>query len=58
MMDLEKILDSMEPAEALAALKPILKKTLSHLDEEAVVDFVTGLMKQADGDKLSSMVNL
>jgi len=57
-MDLEQILDSMEPAEALAALKPLLKKILSHLDEESVVNFVTGLMEQADGDKLSSMVHL
>lgn len=57
-MDLEQILDSMEPAEALAALKPQLKKILSHLDEDATVEFVTGLMEQAEGDKLSSMVHL
>ncbi len=58
MKALQDILDAMEPGEALATLAPHLKKNLSHLDEEAVVDFVTGLMTQADGDKLSSMVNL
>lgn len=58
MMELAQILDSMEPAEALAALKPQLRKILSSLDEEAVVEFVTGLMGHEDGDKLSSMVHL
>lgn len=58
MMNLERILESMEPAEALAALKPQLKKILSDLDEDAMVEFVTGLMEQADGDKLTSMVHL
>lgn len=58
MMELEQILDSMEPAEALTALKPQLRKILSSLDEEAVVAFVTGLMEQEDGDKVSSMVHL
>jgi hypothetical protein len=57
-MELAQILDSMEPAEALAALKPQLRKILSSLDEETVVEFVTGLMEQKDGDKLSSMVHL
>ena len=58
MKELQHILDPMEPTEALAALSPHLKKILSQLDEEAMVQFVTGLMEEADADKLSSMVNL
>lgn len=57
-MELARILDSMEPAEALAALQPQLRKILSSLDQEAVVAFVTGLMARENGDKLSSMVHL
>ncbi|MBU0485331.1 MAG: hypothetical protein KKB30_12565 [Proteobacteria bacterium] len=58
MKDLENILDAMEPGEALAALTPQLRKKLSHLDEEARVGFVTGLIGEVGGDKVSSMVHL
>jgi hypothetical protein len=58
MKELQDILDSMEPSEALAALTPRLRKILSHLDEEARVGFVTGLIGEAGGDKVSSMVHL
>jgi hypothetical protein len=58
MKELEDILNSMEPGEALAALTPQLRKVLSHLDEEARVGFVTGLIDEAGGDKVSSMVHL
>jgi hypothetical protein len=58
MKELQQILDTMEPGEALAALTPQLKKILAHLDEATVVGFVTGLMNGPDGDKVSSMVNL
>jgi F0F1-type ATP synthase delta subunit len=58
MKELQEILNPLEPVEALAALKPQLKEILSHLDEEARVDFVTGLIDEAGGDKVSSMVHL
>jgi len=55
---LPEILERWEPAEVLAALTPALKKILAHLDEEARVKFVTGLIEEPGGDKLTSMVNL
>lgn len=58
MKELQNILDSLEPGEALAALAPRLREILAHLDEEARVGFVTGLIEEAGGDKVSSMVHL
>ena len=58
MKELHVILDAMEPAEVLAALTPQLRKILSHLDEDARVGFVTGLIDEEGGDKVSSMVHL
>jgi uncharacterized tellurite resistance protein B-like protein len=58
MKDLQQLLETMEPAEALAALTPQLKKILAHLDEDARVGFVTGLIEGPGGDKVASMVNL
>jgi uncharacterized tellurite resistance protein B-like protein len=58
MKKLQDILNSMEPAESLAVLAPELKKILSHLDEEARVEFVTGLIEKVGEDKVSSMVHL
>jgi hypothetical protein len=58
MKELQGILNAMEPAEALSALTPQLRKILSHLDEEARVGFVASLINETAGDKLSSMVHL
>jgi hypothetical protein len=58
MTELQKILDTMEPAEALTALTPHLKKIFSCLDQDALISFVTGLINGPGGDKISSMVNL
>lgn len=58
MKQLQDILEAMEPTEALAALTPQLRKILAHLDEEARVGFVTGLIEEEEGDKVSSMVHL
>jgi hypothetical protein len=58
MTELQKILETMEPAEALKALTPQLKKILSCLDQEALISFVTGLINGPGEDKVSSMVNL
>jgi hypothetical protein len=58
MREIEQIVDGLEPAEVLAALAPIIKKNLAHLDEEARTGFVTSILDESNGDKLSSMVNL
>lgn len=58
MKKLQQMLDTMEPAEALAKLLPMLKTLLSHLDEEARVQQVLQLLGGAGEDKIGSMVNL
>jgi uncharacterized tellurite resistance protein B-like protein len=58
MNELQEILDRLEPAAALSALAPALKNILTHLDEEARVKFITDMIDDPDGDKLSSMVHL
>jgi len=58
MKELQEILSMMEPAAALSALAPALKNILAHLDEEERVKFVTDMIDDPDGDKISSMVHL
>ena len=58
MEELQRILNNMEPGEALLAIGPVLKKVLTHLDEEVRVDFVTSLLDDPGADKVVSMVNL
>lgn len=58
MEELQQILDTLEPAEALAALTPQLRRILAHLAEEARVGFLTDLIDGPGGDKVASMVNL
>ena len=58
MKELKEILETMDPAEVLAALTPQLKKILSCLDQETKINFVSGLIDGSGGDKVSSMVNL
>ena len=58
MKELRRILDSMEPAEALAAMLPELKTILAHVDEEARHRFVAEMIGGPEGDKVSSMVDL
>jgi len=58
MQELQDILNRLEPGEALAALTPELKKILAHLDEEARVGFVIGMLGGAEGDKIGSLVDL
>ena len=58
MKEIEKILDRMEPGEALDQLAPALGKLLAHLDEEARVRYVARLVGENSEDKIASMVNL
>jgi hypothetical protein len=58
MKELQEILDTMDPVEALEVLAPQLKKIFSCIDRETMITFVSGLIDRQDGDKISSMVNL
>ncbi|NTV14550.1 MAG: hypothetical protein HGA96_11585 [Desulfobulbaceae bacterium] len=58
MKELQEMLNSLEPGVALAVLAPELKKILAHLDEEARVGFVVGMLGGAEGDKIGSLVDL
>jgi len=58
MKELQQILDTMEPTDALTRLLPLMKSLLAHLDEEARVQHVLQLLGGAGEDKVGSMVNL
>lgn len=58
MEELRQILNTMEPAEALAAMLPELKTILAQVDEEARHRFVADMLGGPEGDKVSSMVDL
>ena len=58
MKELQEILARLEPAAALSALAPALKNILAHLAEEERVRFISDMINDPDGDKLSSMVHL
>jgi hypothetical protein len=58
MKEIQRILEKMEPSEALVELTPAIKENLAHLDEEARIRFVVDLIGESGGDKISSMVNL
>ncbi|MFZ0942843.1 MAG: hypothetical protein WB930_03630 [Syntrophobacteraceae bacterium] len=56
--DVEKVIDRMEPGEAVAEMGEALKRLLPILDEADRTRFVLSLMGDSGGDKLSSMVHL
>jgi len=58
MKELQAILDTLEPTEALAALLPELKTILAQVDDEARHRFVAEMIGGPEGDKVSSMVDL
>ncbi len=58
MTEIEKLIDSMEPEDALAAMAAVANKLLSHASDEARLDFVVSLIGDTGVDKISSMVNL
>jgi hypothetical protein len=55
---LQHLLDSMDPEEALAALAAAAKKLLPLLGEEARLNFMLRLVGAAGGDKVGSLVHL
>lgn len=58
MKELQELLTRMEPVAALSALAPTLKKILTYLEEEDRVKFITDMIDDHNGDKLTSMVHL
>lgn len=58
MKALHEILQTLEPAAALTELTPIVKQILTHLEEEDRVKFVTDMIDESHGDKITSMVHL
>ncbi len=58
MRKIQEIAEGMEPAAALQELATAVKSILGHLGEEATVGFVTDLIDDSGGDKISSLVNL
>lgn len=55
---LQKIVDKLEPEEALKEMAAIIKKLFPLLEEQARLDFVVSLIGDADTDKVSSLVHL
>jgi hypothetical protein len=53
-----KVVESMEPSEALAEMARALKALFSGLDEEARVRFLMDLIGESQDDKVSSLVHL
>ncbi len=58
MEEIQKIIESMDPEDALAELSKVLKVLFSNLDEEARSQFLWELMGESKGDKVSSLVHL
>lgn len=58
MTEIEKLIDQMEPEDALTAIAAVANKLLSHASDETRLDFVVSLIGENGDDKISSMVNL
>jgi len=55
---IQKVVDTMDPEEALKAIAAAVKNLFSLLGEEAWVNFVIDLVGEPGTDKLASMVHL
>lgn len=58
MDDLMKIISDMPPEEALSEITQVLGRLLQDLDSAARERFLTNLIGQFEGDKVSSLVHL
>jgi hypothetical protein len=56
--DLEKLLGSVDPAQALPEIAALLKKVLPLVAEEDRLNFVVNLIGGAGDDKVASLVHL
>jgi len=53
-----KMIDQMDPEQALAEIAKAMKALLPVLDEEARTRFLLDLVGESQGDKVSSLVHL
>ena len=58
MEEILKIVDRMDPEEALTEISKVLKMLFSTLGEESRSQFLWDLMGESGGDKVSSLVHL
>ncbi len=58
MEEMEKIIEAMEPEEAVAKMTETLKGLLPLLDEDARIKFFMNLVGESSEDNVSSMVHL
>ncbi len=58
MEEVMKVVERLDPEEALAEIAKALKKLFLVLDEEARTRFLLDLVGESQGDKVSSMVHL
>jgi hypothetical protein len=58
MEEILKIVDRMDPEEALTEIARALKMLFSALGEEARSEFLWNLMGESGGDKVASLVHL
>jgi hypothetical protein len=57
MGEIQKIVDRMDPEEAIAEVTPVLRKLLSVVQEEVRIEFMADLIGEAGEDKVASMVH-
>ncbi len=58
MDELFEIISNMAPEEALSKIVTVVGRLLTDLDANARERFLTSLINQSEGDKVSSMVHL
>jgi hypothetical protein len=58
MEEMRKMVNGMDPEEALAAISEVLKVLFSALGEEARSQFLWNLLGESRNDKVSSLVHL
>ncbi len=58
MKEMQKIIDRMDPAEALTRMAEVASTLFPQVNEETRLDFVVGLIGEAGADKVGSMVQL
>jgi hypothetical protein len=58
MDDLFEIISRMAPEEALSKITQVMERLMADLDHDARDRFLTSLIGQFEGDKVSSLVHL
>jgi hypothetical protein len=57
MKEIQRLIDNMDPQEAVAEMAIVLRRILPILDDDTRTAFVMNLMGDAPGDNVSSMVH-